>query len=1066
MGVTLKMKKQYLFIIALLFSIMLVSAWEFDNVKSYEPISREITIKDSVLGIPTTTVGTVRLINYSRYCMPDDCYAYYQMFHYENGVSFKGSKYYRLDKVTEIQGKTNKYEIFNPNAIIQKPIYDYVCREEGTILANKTSYPQFSCENKLIGYKNISGAWESYNPLTELKAGLYILREKVDIKPGEKVEIIPNFYGIDIDEWIDFVGYSVYEYFNNTAGGGLQVFDQRFYCQSFTVGTVGLNETHTMVGFQRKMKRYGSPDIIDFFIKATDGAGKPTGANLSTGTYNGTEISTSFEVVNISMSHANLTAGTQYAMCAFMNGGAENTNAFEFEATGSGGYSGGAAIYSADRGASYTVYDSSPNYDMWFFEYGSSSAPAYVNVTLSVPADNYQSTSSDVTFNCSAEGENPIQNISLFIDSVLNYTVSDGVNNFTSLETTLSFRDDGDYSWHCYAIDTTFSTDTSDTRTLSVDTTPPDLYGSINLSNISTQNLPVNSTWIINASDSHLSDCYYNTSDNATMTIVTCNSTVETTWLTDGEKFIYFCANDTYGYENCSSRYIDVWYYGITQLSNKNITAEGNSVTFTLYINSTGINSEYPDTSAFLTINNTNYTSSKYSSADLLRFEKTISIPDGWGNSTGNLLYWNWTFNISNGASVRTYESTDYENLTVYSVEIDNCTTYATVVLNYTLYDEEYKSNTLPTALANQSIEVDVSLSKDSIEWNYSVKQTSTNNVRICVPNELLNNSNYNLDSIARYKSDFHVVEFNYIDTYNLTNSNHPQHIHLYDLYSETDRSEYSTSFLVNYQDENYLPVQNAIVDLWRYYVGDGEFLSVEHGKTDADGNTRLHFVTEDVRYKAYVRVGGELVYTSPEFLALCQATPCQINLQKESGVSPIGNYTQVDNLVYSVDLDKSSKTVTFTYSTVDGSSASMRLNVTRFNAYVNDTVCSDSATSSGGTLSCTVPDSAINTTYFVSISKDGQALPTYMFDLNPNAYDNFGYTGVIMTAILYLTLVLMAISGGGIAVLAFGFIGLVVAVLLTLFSGGSIIGVGSSLMWLLVAIIIVGIKVSKRRGG
>jgi len=92
--------------------------------------------------------------------------------------------------------------------------------------------------------------------------------------------------------------------------------------------------------------------------------------------------------------------------------------------------------------------------------------------------------------------------------------------------------------------------------------------------------------------------------------------------------------------------------------------------------------------------------------------------------------------------------------------------------------------------------------------------------------------------------------------------------------------AEYSTSFLVNYINEYYLPESGIIVDLLRYYVPEGSFTSVEHGKTDVNGDFILHFVTEDVKYKIIARQNNEIVYQSEEFLAVCQSIPCTMNFE------------------------------------------------------------------------------------------------------------------------------------------------------------------------------------------
>ncbi len=683
------------------------------------------------------------------------------------------------------------------------------------------------------------------------------------------------------------------------------------------------------------------------------------------------------------------------------------------------------------------------------------------NIDLNSPSDNAEYTTSPVSidFNCYASDDINLTEVKLLIDGSIDQTNASGINN-TNYSFSKSLTD-GEYNWTCSGFDNSSQETTPTARSFIIDSTEPTLtlHGPTDNKTIST--LPTNITLNVTSSDTHLDTCWYSTNENSTNTTYTCNSTTNISFSNEGEYTITYCANDTLGNENCNSVSNTIFYYTYNQAQSQDSIGEGDSVTFTLYVNMTNT----PETNAVFNINNTNYSSvSKYEFTNYTYFSKTITILDGWGNSTGNIIDWYWTFNISGV----TEENTTTENITIYEVAIDDCGSYGTRILNYTLYDEETKSNSLPTPLGNQLIEVDVlieSYDDSSLTWNYSKKETGTNTMDICIPNGLLNNTNYVLGVVTRFKADDHVVEFHYIDNFNLSIDNIPQDISLYDLYTGTERSEYSTSFLVNYQDEYYLPVQDAILDLLRYYVDEGEYISVENAKTDVVGGARLHLVTEDVRYYAIVRVDGEVVYTSPTFLALCQATPCQINFQKQNDVTPT-NQTTIDNLNYQVTLDQDTRIVEMTYSSNDGSSVNVEMNVTEWDNYENNTICTDSATSSGGTLSCSVPLTATNSTYIVSIAKNGQSLPTYTFDLKPSAYDTFGYTGVFLTGLLYLTLVLMAVSSGPIAVVVFGLLGIIFAGMLNIFSGGSIIGVGASLMWLIIAGVIIIIKASSRRSG
>ncbi len=599
--------------------------------------------------------------------------------------------------------------------------------------------------------------------------------------------------------------------------------------------------------------------------------------------------------------------------------------------------------------------------------------------------------------------------------------------------------------------------------TLTVDITDPTVTSSGIKPVVLVNGIPVNSTWSINLTDNNPSECWYWSNENTTNITVTCNTTINTTWTNKSYKTLYFCGNDTAGNQACGNKALYVHGLNWTQNQSTNTVGEGDQTTFSLILNMTGIGSNWTQTNATLNLNNTAYTIPKYIYTDSIKF----SYIHTWGNNSGNTSginhIWNWTFFVKNSTFVFSNYTTTNKNLTVYDLDIDDCSSFTELILNYTIYDETTK---LKNTLLNTTIEADITITKGALTWEYSLN--STGNLAVCIPSGTINTSSiYYLYTIIKYAADDHAIEYNYLDKYNLTAGN-PQHVALYTLNTDTSLSEYSTSFLVGYQDSFFLPVNNAVVDLLRFYVNEGTYISVDNGKTDSDGNTRLHFVTEDVKYKVVVRKNNEILFQSSPFLALCQTTPCQISFNEESTLNEVSNYTLESNLDYLITLDETTRTVTASFSTLDGSTLTFILRLVRFDGYNNYTVCNESIRTSGGSLSCTVPAAARNTTYLVEFytSNSPENWVTYRwFSLNPHALDTFGYTGVIMTVLLYLTLVFMAIPSGGIAVVVFGIIGLILAMLLTLFTAGSIFGAGSSIMWLIVAGTIIIFKASKRRG-
>ncbi len=138
-------------------------------------------------------------------------------------------------------------------------------------------------------------------------------------------------------------------------------------------------------------------------------------------------------------------------------------------------------------------------------------------------------------------------------------------------------------------------------------------------------------------------------------------------------------------------------------------------------------------------------------------------------------------------------------------------------------------------------------------------------------------------------------------------------------------------------------------------------------------------------------------------------------------------------------------------------------LNVTEFtgnSSIVN--VCSNQLSSSSGTVSCIVPTSFDNTTIIVTVSKNGAFVGQAFFRiLSTSPEDTFGGTGFVIILIMIIILPLMVVVEKA-AVVIFALIGFIMAAILGIYSGGSIIGWGSSIMWLVIASSIILWKISK----
>jgi hypothetical protein len=236
------------------------------------------------------------------------------------------------------------------------------------------------------------------------------------------------------------------------------------------------------------------------------------------------------------------------------------------------------------------------------------------------------------------------------------------------------------------------------------------------------------------------------------------------------------------------------------------------------------------------------------------------------------------------------------------------------------------------------------------------------------------------------------------------------------------------------------LAVDDAIVHVMRKYIGSGQFLEVERSKADENGDTIVHLVEEDVIYFFYITQYGELIYTSSTYTALCQETPCRIQLEASgSGATFPTDWDLIDGGAYDIDDDPSTREVNMTYSLNDTST--MNLTIYKYNSDGSySSVASNSSTGTSGSIVLTVPQSAGNVSFFATVHQDDNFVNSEWVDFEEKAQDRFGVTlALFISALIILSLGLMAITEG-VGTLVFvllgvalsGFLGLVTTTLST----------------------------------
>lgn len=447
------------------------------------------------------------------------------------------------------------------------------------------------------------------------------------------------------------------------------------------------------------------------------------------------------------------------------------------------------------------------------------------------------------------------------------------------------------------------------------------------------------------------------------------------------------------------------------------------------------------------------YTGTSSASGNNISFSASLSVPQVTAHS--NMTFF-WNVTLVNATNTYSYNSSAL-NQTVYNFALDDCSANTVLLYNFTLNEEE-----LATAIngvdLNSSMEIELYLSSFGTTnkfANFSQNYTHINPATVCSSTNF-KNSTYRADYVIKFEADNHIEEFYYMDNETLTNSSLPRQVQLYDL-NTTD----STSFLTTFKDSSYVLIEDAVISVLRKYVADGIFREVERVKTNNYGEAILHLVEEDVVYKFNVTLNNEVLWTSTEYTVYCAAaTTCELELEAAGEVPSFPtDWDQVPEGTWSVKENQTTRDVTLTFNL--NKTALMNISVYKYsnNQSEADTLIGTSSiNATNGNLIVNVPTSYGNATYYAYVYKDNQWIGYVWLKLKERVIDYLGYTGVFMGGLMVLTLMLMAVGGGVIAIVA-GIIGMIFATYLGLMDIGYV-----TLVWFICAAIIIIIKIGMRR--
>jgi len=637
------------------------------------------------------------------------------------------------------------------------------------------------------------------------------------------------------------------------------------------------------------------------------------------------------------------------------------------------------------------------------------------------------------------------------------YSNDSGVTNSSRIDCTTNFSamnfGQGSRTIVVYMNDTLNNQNESDPVTFFVDTINPNISITtpINYINSTDFLLDINYTY----SDANVDSCWYTINDGVTNNSLTCGNNLTSTNWGEGDHEIFIYINDTSNNINSSSINFSILLLLENYQTYSDSTIEGTSETFT--INFTYPSAFYTNLVGYLVYNNVNYTGTLTSDGDYGLFTRTLSIP--LVTSDTNVPF-NWSIAFIN--DTYNYRSSNTTTQLVTNLDMGTCGVWNVTLLNLTLLDEETQDFINGTTY-NTSIEVNIEITPIGSSTpiiNFSENFSEIHNASVCI-GYYLNDSTYQLNALIHYVGDSYASEFYNIQNLTLTNSSLPIKINLYDL-KDADNQPYQ----IIYKDENFRPVSNALIQIQRKYIDEGQFKTVEIPKTNPDGTAIGNLVSNSIIYTFIVTKNNQILATFNNVKAICQIpslSNCQIVLNSYSTSSDPEDFTVLDDFSFTMDYNEDTRTITSVYTIPSGNVGDVNLNVTMFDNLGTTSVCDTSLVSSSGTLICTLPIALGNGTAISKLTKDGIFMGQGWIRLSQEPEDIYGSNLVFLGVFLMLTLIGVSLGGSPIIVGIFLILGIILAVTLNLVDATGFIGKGATILWIIIAIIIIIIKGSNR---
>lgn len=346
-------------------------------------------------------------------------------------------------------------------------------------------------------------------------------------------------------------------------------------------------------------------------------------------------------------------------------------------------------------------------------------------------------------------------------------------------------------------------------------------------------------------------------------------------------------------------------------------------------------------------------------------------------------------------------------NFSYYYFTLTNCTPFGTVVLNFTMMDELANTRLENT---NLSIWFNITSSFYIGTRTFNLSYFSGNDYLVCIPNGTATNftayaqMKYSGNGTTNYdEKNYYLVD------YPLSNSS-IENIFLY-LTNGTTQVKLQVR---DYTDE---PLSDVYIKVRTYDLGTNSYKTTEIVKTDSDGDAYAQMILNTEWYSFILEYDGEIILQTLPTKITSTTRTFRVNLETDYFAS----YDVVQGVIYDLSFTNATTSFSFTWSDPTGGVETGCLKLTR-RTINGDTVLNTTCVSStSSTILMNISDGMVGSNTYIGdayITIGGQSfLLDSLSQTFNNTFKTFGASGIFLSFLVILTLVMVGIWSPVIAV-------------------------------------------------